>query len=78
MEGGTIVPSHHCILLIHVKTFIDENLYIIPSKTLYTEEDPHKGSKYVCIVYVTCHLCIKYLIDNSYIIIYRSNNCVGS
>jgi len=44
MEGGAIVPSHHCILLIRVTTFI-EDLCIIPSKTLYTEEDPHQGSK---------------------------------
>jgi len=29
-------------------------------------------------VYVTYYLCIKYLFDNSYIMIYRSNNCDGS
>jgi len=43
MEGGAIVPSH-CILL-RVMTFIDEDLCVISSKTLYTEEDPHEGSK---------------------------------
>jgi len=54
MERGMIIPSHHCILLIRLTTFIDEDLCII-SKTLYTEEDPHQGSKRL---YVTCHLCI--------------------
>jgi len=44
MEGGAIVPSHHCILLIRVTTFIDEDL-CISSKTLYTKEDSHQGSK---------------------------------
>jgi len=47
MEGGAIVPSYHCILLIDVKIFIDEDLCIILSKTLYTEEDPHQGSKHL-------------------------------
>jgi len=47
MKGGAIIPFHHCILLFHVTTFIDENLHI-PSKTfLYTEEDPHQESKHV-------------------------------
>jgi len=45
MEGDAIVPFHHYILLIRVTTFIDEHLCIIPSKILYTEEDPHQGSK---------------------------------
>jgi len=27
MEGGAIVRSHHCILLIRVTTFIDADLY---------------------------------------------------
>jgi len=77
MEEDAIVPSHHCILLIHVMTFIDEDLCIITSKTLCTEEDPHQGSKFKeQFVYVTCYLCIKYLFDNSYTMIYRSNNCV--
>jgi len=37
------INSHkkHCTLLIRVTTFIDEHLCIIPSKILYTEEDPH-------------------------------------
>jgi len=43
MKGGAIVPFHHCILFIHVKTFI-EDLCIISSKTLYWR-DPHQGSK---------------------------------
>jgi len=43
MEGDAIVPSH-CILLIRITTFIDEDL-CITSKTLYIEEDPHQGSK---------------------------------
>jgi len=43
MEGGAIVLSH-CILL-RVTIFIDEDLYIILSKTLYTEEDPHQRLK---------------------------------
>jgi len=43
MEGGAIVLSHHCNLLICATTFIDEDLYCI-STTLYTEEDPHQGS----------------------------------
>jgi len=34
-------------------------------------------SRIETFVYVTCHLCIKYLFDNSYIMIYRSNNCIG-
>jgi len=42
MEGGAIVLSHHCILLIRVThllmTFIYEDLIL--SKALYTEEDP--------------------------------------
>jgi len=46
MEGDAIVLSH-CILLIRVTTFINEYLCIIPSKTLYTEEDPHQGSKHL-------------------------------
>jgi len=45
MEGGAIVPSHHCILFLRVTTFIDKDLCIILSKTLYTEDDPHQGSK---------------------------------
>jgi len=44
MEGGDIVLSHHCILLIRATTFIDEDLYCI-STTLYIEEDPHQESK---------------------------------
>jgi len=39
----------HCILLIRVTTFIDEHLYIIPSKILYTGEDPHQGLKHLYI-----------------------------
>jgi len=34
-----------CILFIRVTTFIGEDLCIISSKTLYTEEEPHQGSK---------------------------------
>jgi len=48
MEEGMIVLSHHCILLIRVMTFIDEDLYYticIILSTLYTEEDPHQGLK---------------------------------
>jgi len=43
------INSHekHCIFLIRVTTFIDEHLRIIPSKILYTEEDPHEGSKHL-------------------------------
>jgi len=48
-RGGAIVPSHNYILFIRVTTFIDKDLCIIPSKTLYTEENSHKGSKHLYI-----------------------------
>jgi len=42
MEGGAIARSH-CILLIRATILM--NICIVPSTTLYTEEDPHQGSK---------------------------------
>jgi len=37
---------HHFILFFRVTTFTVEDLSIVPSKTfLYTEENPHQGSK---------------------------------
>jgi len=50
MEGDAIVLSH-CILLIRATTFFDEYLYYA-STTLYTEEDPHQGSKRLFIVII--------------------------
>jgi len=74
IEGGGIVLSHHCILLIRATTIFDDYLYCITYDIVHcTEEDPHQGSKrivisaylyYVISVFVLCYLCIKCLFDN--------------